>query len=205
MSCEEFWESYPELSDPQGKHEHAAECEDCARRLAQQRLLAEGLRAAAGPWRETEAPARVEASLLAAFRGRQERQSRAHRMWLPVLTWATAAAVLIMLAALAFRGRQPVAPQRAAPAGVQWAVEPMPQGWTGDDAIASGDFIALPNAEQVGENENEDVNVIRMEVPRTAMLAVGLPVNLERASEMIEADVMVGSDGLARAVRFVEE
>lgn len=203
MSCEEFWETYPELSDPELRHGHAAGCEACARLLAEQLLLAEELHAAVDRWREIEAPPRVEAGLLAAFRSQQKRQARAHRMWLPVLTWASAAAVLIVLAALAFRGRQPVAPHRAAPAGTQWAVEVMPQGWTPDDAIASGDFIALPNAEQV--SENDDVNVVRMEVPRTAMLAVGLPVNLERASEMIEADVMVGSDGMARAVRFVDE
>lgn len=203
MSCEEFWDTYPELSDPEKKHAHAAECEACARLLGGQLRLAEGLHAAVEQWRQSEAPARVEAGLVAAFRSQQERQARMHRMWLPVLTWASAAAVLIVLATLAFHGRQPVAPHRAAPRGVQWAQAPMPQGWSADDAIASGDFIPLPNAEQVGENE--DVNVVRMEVPRTAMLAVGLPVNLERASEMIEADVMVGSDGLARAVRFVDE
>jgi hypothetical protein len=203
MSCEEFWDTCPELSDPEKKHAHTAECEACARLLSDQRRLTEGLHASVDQWRRTEAPARVEAGLVAAFRNQRKRQARAHRMWLPVLTWASAAAVLIVLATLAFRGRQPVAPHRAAPAGVQWAVAAMPQAWTADDAIASGDFIPLPSAEQAGENE--DVNVVRMEVPRTAMLAVGLPVNLERASEMIEADVMVGSDGLARAVRFVEE
>lgn len=203
MSCEEFWETYPELSDPQRKHGHAAECEACARLLGEQRRLAEGLRASVERWREIEAPGRVEAGLVAAFRSQQNRQARAHRMWLPVLTWAAAAAILIALATLAIRGRGPVAPHRVVPASMQLAVAPIPQGWTADDAIASGDFIALPNAEQVGENE--DVNVVRMEVPRTAMLSVGLPVNLERASEMIEADVMVGSDGLARAVRFVDQ
>lgn len=203
MSCDEFWETDPDVSDPDSRHQHTAECEACARRLAGLRLLARGLDAALDQWRETEAPARVEAGLLAAFRSRQKRQARVHRIWLPVLTWAAAAAVLIALAALAFRGRPPVAPPRAAPAGLQWAVAPVPQGWTADDAIASGDFIPLPNVEQTGENE--DVNVVRVEVPRTAMLAVGLPVNLERASEMIEADVMVGPDGLARAVRFVDE
>jgi hypothetical protein len=36
------------------------------------------------------------------------------------------------------------------------------------------------------------------------MIALGLEVSPERASEMVEADVMLGPDGLARAVRFVD-
>jgi len=52
---------------------------------------------------------------------------------------------------------------------------------------------------------NDDVNVVRLAVPRTAMLAVGLPVSPERASELVEADIMLGSDGMARAVRFLND
>jgi hypothetical protein len=63
-------------------------------------------------------------------------------------------------------------------------------------------FIPLPNAPQI--DPNDDVNVVRMELPRSAMLAVGLDVNPEQVSETVEAEVMLGSDGLARAVRFME-
>ena len=31
----------------------------------------------------------------------------------------------------------------------------------------------------------------------------GLPMNMDRANERIKADVVVGNDGLARAIRFV--
>jgi hypothetical protein len=155
-----------------------------------------------------EAPARVENAVVAAFRSQRDRQSRPHLMWLPVLTWASAAAILIVLAVFVVRGRQPVVPRRTVPPAVELAAAPAPLDWgAGDEALsgdgASGDFIPLPNAEQVGEND--DVNVVRMEVPRSAMLTVGLPVSMDRASELVEADVMLGSDGLARAVRFVNE
>jgi hypothetical protein len=49
------------------------------------------------------------------------------------------------------------------------------------------------------------VNVVRVEMPRSAMLALGLEVSPERASELVAADVMLGPDGLARAVKFLDE
>jgi hypothetical protein len=36
------------------------------------------------------------------------------------------------------------------------------------------------------------------------MLSMGLPVNMDRYSERVKADVLLGADGLARAIRFVQ-
>jgi hypothetical protein len=38
---------------------------------------------------------------------------------------------------------------------------------------------------------------------RAALASFGLPVNAERADERVKADVLMGHDGLARAIRFV--
>jgi hypothetical protein len=205
MNCQEFWDAYPELSPSPEFDRHAGECEVCALRLADHRRLAAGLRAAAVEWRRTEASDRVERGLTSAFRAqRAMRRPAARAMWLPVLTWASAAAVLVVLAMFVIHGRQPmVAPSHSAPRAVELAAAPAAGDWTLDDDSTVGDFIPLPNAEQVGEND--DVNVVRVEVPRSAMLAVGLAVSPDRVSEMVEADVMMGSDGTARAVRFVNE
>jgi hypothetical protein len=46
--------------------------------------------------------------------------------------------------------------------------------------------------------------LVRVELPRSAMATFGLPMNMDRADERIKADVLVGTDGLARAIRFVE-
>jgi hypothetical protein len=46
--------------------------------------------------------------------------------------------------------------------------------------------------------------LVRVQLPRSALRAVGLPVNEDRISERISADVLLGQDGLARAVRFVQ-
>ena len=51
-----------------------------------------------------------------------------------------------------------------------------------------------------------NVQVVRLAVPRTALVSFGLtrPEPLERASaDTVLADGLVGDDGLARAVRFV--
>ncbi|MGH9939594.1 MAG: hypothetical protein ACREAM_25415 [Blastocatellia bacterium] len=45
--------------------------------------------------------------------------------------------------------------------------------------------------------------VIRVEMSRSALIAMGLPVNAEGTDSRVKADVVVGDDGVARAVRFV--
>jgi len=49
----------------------------------------------------------------------------------------------------------------------------------------------------------ESGEVIRVQMPRSALITLGLPVNVERADEPIMADLLIGEDGLARAIRFV--
>jgi hypothetical protein len=46
--------------------------------------------------------------------------------------------------------------------------------------------------------------LVRVELPRFALARFGLPLNMDRADEDIKADVLVGADGLARAIRFVK-
>ncbi len=42
-----------------------------------------------------------------------------------------------------------------------------------------------------------------MMVPASTMRKVGLPVNEDRLTDRVYADVLVGQEGLARAIRFV--
>ena len=46
--------------------------------------------------------------------------------------------------------------------------------------------------------------IVRIELPRSALVSFGLPVNMERYHEKVKADVLLGSDGLAHAIRFVQ-
>src|SRR5262249_37941119 len=49
----------------------------------------------------------------------------------------------------------------------------------------------------------EGGQLMRVELPRSVLSSFGLPVDFNRASERIKADVVIGNDGIARAIRFV--
>jgi hypothetical protein len=51
----------------------------------------------------------------------------------------------------------------------------------------------------------ESGTVLRVELPPSALIAVGLPAPVERTDSRVKADVVVGDDGVARAVRFVRQ
>ena len=64
------------------------------------------------------------------------------------------------------------------------------------------DFIAV-----AGTDPAEPVDspiLVRVKLPRNALVKFGLPMNPERSSEFVQADVVLGHDGLARAIRFVQ-
>ena len=46
--------------------------------------------------------------------------------------------------------------------------------------------------------------IIRVRLRRSELLRFGFPVNMERYNENVKADVLVGVDGQARAIRFVQ-
>lgn len=49
----------------------------------------------------------------------------------------------------------------------------------------------------------ESGHVVRVRLPRSSLTALGLPMNQDRAGESVTADVLLGEDGVARAIRFV--
>jgi hypothetical protein len=202
MNCQEFWNTMPELEDATDERpaagRHLSECAACATRMSHQRELAAGLRAVSAGYQRVGAPPRVETQLRTAFRSQMgmEMGWRLRSHWAPALTWAAAFAAVIALAVFLVRDRQPV-PSRPV-RGVELAMMTNAE----DPQSDYEGFITLPNAGKL--EENEEVNLVRVEVPRSAMIALGLEVNPERAAEMVAADVMLGADGLARAVRFLD-
>ena len=50
----------------------------------------------------------------------------------------------------------------------------------------------------------EGGQIIRVQLPRSALANFGLPVNMDRYNEKVKADVLYGVDGTARAIRFVQ-
>ena len=64
-----------------------------------------------------------------------------------------------------------------------------------------GEFIPLPFAARL--HPGEALDVVRVRVPRSTMMRFGLPVSAESAWDPVKADLVVGQDGMTRAIRFV--
>jgi hypothetical protein len=63
------------------------------------------------------------------------------------------------------------------------------------------EFIPLIHGEAMTPSDGGQI--VRVEMPRSALVSFGLPMNMERGGGRVTADVVVGNDGLARAIRFV--
>ncbi|HEX8150427.1 MAG TPA: hypothetical protein VF591_24805 [Pyrinomonadaceae bacterium] len=63
------------------------------------------------------------------------------------------------------------------------------------------EFIPLTQAGPY--TQAEEGHIVRVELPRSALASFGLPVNAETWGGRVKADVLMGQDGIARAIRFV--
>lgn len=68
---------------------------------------------------------------------------------------------------------------------------------------ASADEITTEFIPLAGFTQSEGVHLMRVELPRSALASFGIPVNAEQAGGRVKADVLLGEDGTARAIRFV--
>lgn len=66
----------------------------------------------------------------------------------------------------------------------------------------STDFLPLTHGSSLAQMD--DGQIVRVELPRSALQSFGLPMNAERVGERVKADVLLGYDGVARAIRFVK-
>ncbi len=69
-------------------------------------------------------------------------------------------------------------------------------------ARARSGFIALPYAES--EVPLEQPVIVRVQIPVSQLGEIGVPVTSVTGEERISADLLVGQDGVARAVRLVQ-
>jgi hypothetical protein len=61
-------------------------------------------------------------------------------------------------------------------------------------------FLPLPGSERLGL---ESGHIVRVALPRSVLPSFGVPTREEIEGGMVEADVLFGEDGLARAIRLV--
>lgn len=125
-----------------------------------------------------EAPARIERSLRAAFLAQAAERARNGRSWQRTASWwvAAAAAGLALWSAL---------PSHAPPAlpTDEAAFQPL----TDDETLAALDAV----------------QIVRVRMTRAAFAEFGGPVGAEHEGS-VDAEVILGQDGVARAIRIVE-
>jgi hypothetical protein len=225
---------------------HASHCRWCVARLADERILSAGLKSWAESSRRSQAPDRLEAALLAAFRAQAllRVHSRAIESRPAKLKWAAASILILLAGTLAFLGdggvRGPSAPfssaavkVSASPVATAARIEskserrPVKKTVQPRSAGQKKSLIAQRAGARVSANSVEEltsrfiplpygsdlnlwedgppakIHLIRMRLPRSALLTTGLPMNEERANEPILADVLFTEDGLARGIRFI--
>jgi hypothetical protein len=68
--------------------------------------------------------------------------------------------------------------------------------------IATDFFALTPGAELAGMESGQ---LVRVQLPRNVLASFGLPVNQERLNKPVTAQVLIGQDGIARAIRFLSE
>lgn len=122
----------------------------------------------------------VQQRLLACFRERRNKKP----LWAYLAGAAASTALVIGLYVALWRGNN-AGPRVSA---------------TESDQTAG--FIALPYA-QSGVPLEQPV-IVHVNIPVSELGAMGVPFTVNAAKESVSADLLVGQDGVARAVRFSE-
>ena len=151
---------------------------------ADERDLLEGLRelASEGP---CQAPVPIEHRLVSEFRKRS--RLRRAQVWMSAASGGVIAAAIAVLLWIGPVSHQHTVPSQDA---AVWA-----------DETTAG-FYPLPDAD--GLPPVESAMVVRVQLPVSSLELIGFPVNQDRDSDPVEAEVLLGQDGLARGVRLIE-
>jgi hypothetical protein len=209
---------------------HAEICGRCRTRLRAERALLSGINAVVAETREG-APVRVETALRAAFRDTTPGISSSiatprpgwmsHRWSWKVAAVAAGILILISVIAILLRSASPFNPPREENAGLPPPIT-QPQAPPVAPELVENRPKRVRHARRVNRSEEvevvtrffllreredltalESLRVVRMELTSSALGELGLLVDAEAANEPVRADVLMGQDGLARAIRFV--
>ena len=204
---------------------HAKTCVRCARRLANEQSLSAVVAAVVMADSLRVAPAAAEQMLLTEFRKQHAGWKRQGTWWTRAAFGAVAAA-LIVAAGVGLRRapEQPTAQMKPPKARVAPPVIPVTAPAVREVSKAhlrtSQRKVARKSTTQPAVVQREVMTefipimydpepiergqIVRIRLPRSALATFGIPMNEDHAEEAIRADVLLGEDGLARAVRFVK-
>ena len=230
MDCAQFQGMLHELDRPGNEGDalceralaHAESCSDCATLLIEVESLDFSLRQAATESAEVQAPPRLETLLLQEFR--REKSATASRgvRW-QLAAFGIAAAVLLALGLSLQRQHlvtpaggnsaessaqvpdnsaatktSAASPDNNAQRGVSHA-----QAAASDDAEYATAYMPLPYA--YDPSGLEGGAVVRVVLPRSALVSYGLPVEGMGVRDQVTADMVISQDGTPQAIRLVAQ
>jgi len=206
MSCREYKADLIEAARTGGgtaARRHAEVCHECALFLEQQKKLTALERELSV---DVAPPIWLEPELLRVYVGSRlppRRRASARRgAWVAV--GALAAALTLAWFAKPSPEPEPIATRTKTPVPVVVAtnVEPQPKiQKRRPKPDADPPFLAIPYTQPLGPGERAEV--VRVEMPVAALIAAGFPVATSDAGAEASADVIIGEDGRARAVRLI--
>ncbi len=207
---------------------HAEACSFCAGRLAEAERLTHVLRQFAASMGDLQAPPEVEKTLRIRFeqqRNLVQWHRRRQRLVLGAVAAAALLAVLSVFLLLKPEGMRQNRPQVSITRPIVKAPEKMESAPADRSLMASArrktknrqsvasenlrnvagmeeGFIPLPYGE--GSPAPAEEQVIRVKLPDSVLEEIGLPTPNGVAANYVTADILLGEDGIARAIRIVQ-
>jgi hypothetical protein len=201
MSCEEFELRGLDIDrndvnplEAAAAKDHARFCANCSALLASWRELKGDLRLLRDETRMNAAPMRVEMRLKQELRTRRE--ARIPRSSVAIGSWALAAAAVLVASVGWVRTHTKNNDPKAVNASVS---APSDTQMLLAADYDTGEFTQLPGSLSGDVN---DQSILQVRMQRGGLEHFGLPVDPERASEVVDVDFLVGEDGQPQAVRL---
>jgi len=210
MNCEEFSiagldrDLDSDGADFTAAVQHLRNCPHCAALYESSLALRADLRELGQLTSDATAPSRVEMRLRQEFRTRHSTQKSRGRV--VVASWLLAAATLVLVASslvLWQRHRGVNTAKTRQPSATSAAVHSVATGpELGGTLIAENDgeeFALIPGAIP---GMLDDTAVVRVQMERGSLGALGLSVNEEHANDVVQVDLLLGTDGQPQAYRL---
>jgi predicted anti-sigma-YlaC factor YlaD len=210
MNCEEFaleglnLDLDAEGAESAAAREHLRGCPHCAALYESSRALRADLSELAKLTSDATAPSRVEMRLRQEFRTRHTTDKSRGRV--VVASWLLAAAALIVVATSLVlwqrHGAANIAGTRQSP------VQPTTVHSVATGPELGGTLIAENDGEQFAlipgaiPGMLDDTTVVRVQMERGSLGALGLSVNEEHANDVVQVDLLLGADGQPQAYRL---
>jgi len=236
MTCKQFRELIHDLArdqalDPAAVRSalaHAESCGACDALLEETESLTAALRGLAQRHSREEAPARVEAAVLAAFRqqfvadsrvrdSRAKHSDRTHATNLRFFALAGAmgiAAAILLVIFLARNASRNAPVERSQPHMAP--VERSPDRFGGapnprdvQSASAAGEEdpanAFVPLSESLDPSSLEDGTVVRVVLSPAALASLGFPIVDDQDTGNVTADLLLAQDGTPEAIRLLDD